>query len=389
MPGPYGVTPTGYNPKTTQEIVTDLQTAWRTVFGNGIDVSPDSPDGVIIGIMADRLADLWQADQATYNAAFPDTATGVGLDRVLGLTGIVRRAASQSLCDVVLSGVAGTPIPAGSRVSVAGAGTLFEVTAPTNLGGGAVAVTLQAVETGPMYAPTGTLTVIETPVAGWTGCTNAADQQYLGTNVELDAPARIRRELTLRAIGSSAADAIRAALLNLDNVTSASVFENPTSATVDGMPPQSFECVVVGGDDAEIAQCIWDRKPQGNPSHGTSTVSATDSEGTPHDVKFSRPSALNAWIIINATVNADAAENVDDLIAAAVVLWGDTNLKVGGPLVAQAMVPTVFGEAGVTDCAVPLIGLADPPTLSNTLTATPRQLLDLDSARIVVNVTRI
>jgi hypothetical protein len=80
---------------------------------------------------------------------------------------------------------------------------------------------------------------------------------------------------------------------------------------------------------------------------------------------------------------------VGDLIKAAVVAWGDLNLRPGGSLVAQALVPTVFDQAGVVDCDVPLIGLAVSPGASATLTTTPRQLLDLDPARVVVNVTRI
>jgi uncharacterized phage protein gp47/JayE len=390
MPGPYGVTPTGYNPKSLQEIITDLQSAWRTIFGNGIDVSADSPDGLIIGIFADRLADLWQADQATYNAAFPDTSTGVGLDRVMALTGAVRLPATKSLVAVVLSGVAATAIPSGSRASVAGAGTLFETTGALVIGGGGtVAATLRAVEFGPMYAPAGTLTVIETPVAGWTGVTNAADQSFLGSNVETDPPARVRRELTLRAIGAAAADAIRAGLLQLAGVTSASVFENETDFIVDSMPPRSFECVVVGGSNPLIAQTIWDRKPSGIPSFGNTFDTATDSETVPHTIYFSRPVALNVWVTVNVDVNSDAPENVGDLIKAAVVAWGDLNLRPGGSLVAQALVPTVFDQAGVVDCDVPLIGLAVSPGASTTLNTTPRQLLDLDTARVVVNVTRI
>lgn len=390
MPGPYGVTPTGYNPKSLQEIITDLQTAWKTVFGNGIDVSADSPDGLIIGIFADRLADLWQANQATYNAAFPDTATGISLDRVLALTGTVRLPASKSLVAVTLSGVAGTVIPTGSRVSVAVAGTLFELTAPATIGaGGTVAANLTAVEFGPMFAPAGTLTVIATPVAGWTGCTNAVDQYFLGSNVESDPFARIRRELALRAIGSAAAGAIRAGLLNVTGVTSASVFENATDTTVDGMPPRSFECVVVGGTAAAIAQCIWDRKPAGTPTHGSLTTVVTDTEGKTHNIKHSVPTAVNVWVTVNVTVNKDAPSNVGSLLAASVVAWGDLNLKPGASLVAQSIVPTVFAQAGVVDVAVPLIGLANPPTTTATLTATPRQILDLDTSRVVVNVTQI
>lgn len=390
MPGPYGVTPSGYNPKTLQDIVLDLQTAWRTVFGNGIDVSPDSPDGQIIGIVADRLADLWQADQATYNAAFPDTATAVSLDRVLAMTGVVRGGAVASRVAVTLYGTPATVIPIGSRAAVTGSGTLFATTAAYTIGGGGSVVgDMTAVETGPNLAPAGTLTSIKTPVSGWTGLINSLDQYLTGSNIENDPPARVRRTMTLRAIGSAAADAIRAALLQVAGVTSATVFENTLDFTVDSMPPRSFEAIVVGGLDLAIAQTIWNRKPSGTPAYGNTSAVAVDSQSINHTIHFSRPVALNAYVTINATVRGDAPDNIGALIKAAVVAWGDTNLMPGGPLVAQAAVPVVFAQPGVTDCAPPLIGTSATPTLSVTVVATPRQLIDLDTSRTVVNITRI
>lgn len=392
MPGPYGLTSTGFNAKSLQEIKTDLETAWRSVFGAGADVSADSVDGQIIGIVADRMSDLWQLAAALYAAAYPDSATGVEMDKVAGITGTTRQPATKSQVAVTFTGTPATAIPTGTRVSVIGQGTLFEVTSGFTIsGGGSSTVTVSAVETGPKYAPAGTVTVIETPVSGLASVTNALDQSVLGRDVETDPQLRIRRELDLRQIGASAVDAIRAGVLSLAGVTFASVTENVTDFTVDGIGPHGFEVVVLGGLDVAIAQMIWDRKPAGGRAYGSTSSTATDAIGGGHDMPFSRPTTLNGYVTVAVTVNAGAPENVGTVIAAAIVAYGDLNLTVASPLVAQALVPSIFAAAqGIVDVpSQPKIGTAPAPTLSTTITPTRRQIIDLDTSRVVVNVTRI
>lgn len=392
MPGPYGLTASGFNPKSLQEIKLDLETAWRGVFGAGADVSENSVDGQIIGIMADRFADLWQLAAALYAAAYPDGASGVQQDKVAGITGTVRKPATLTNVKATLMGVPGTLIPQGSRASVSGQGTLFasanDYTIP--IGGSLADCEFASVEAGPKFAPAGLLTVIETPVAGWTSITNPADQYQLGTYAETDPQLRIRRELDLRQIGASAIDAIRAGVLSIPGVTFADVTENVTEATVDGVGPHGIEAVVIGGSNDAIAQVIWDRKPAGNRAYGAFVGTALDSLGLSHLIPFSRPSLLTGYVTIDVTVNANAPENIADLIVSAVVAFGDLNLTVGAPLVAQALVPTVFGAGpGVVDVAPPKIGLAPSPGTSTTITPTRRQFVDLDTSRVVVNVSRV
>src|SRR5262249_36114068 len=86
-------------------------------------------------------------------------------------------------------------------------------------------VACEAVDTGPLPAPAGTLTVIDTPVAGLSSVTNAADA-ILGRNQETDSELRIRREEELRAAGKGTVDAIRALLLEVLNVVQAKVLQN-------------------------------------------------------------------------------------------------------------------------------------------------------------------
>jgi uncharacterized phage protein gp47/JayE len=391
MPGPYGVTSTGFVAKPLADIKTDLEARFRTTFGNGIDLSPNSVFAELIGIFADRLADAWQLGQALYANAYTDGAQGAALDQLCALTGVARKPATSSRVSATLTGTPGTFIAAGKRISVTGIGSKFSnVSSGTIGGGGTLVLEFTAVSTGPIVAPAGTLTTIETPVPGWASVTNPLDQSYLGTDLESDSALRLRRELSLRALGGAASAAIQAALFEVPNVTDALVFANETDATdANGLPPHSFECVVNGGLDADIAAKILATKPVGIATYGTTSISANDSGGQPHTIKFSRPTVLNIYVTIDVIARASVApSNLAALISAAVAAFGDLNYNVGDPVIAAAMLPTVFNaSAGVLDVPSVKIGTTASPTLSTTIRPTSRQIADLDTSRIVVNLT--
>lgn len=392
MPGPYGVTATGFVAKPAADIRAELEAQFRTTFGNGIDLTPDSVFAQLIGIFSDRLADLWQAGQVLYTNAFPDGASGVALDQICALTGVSRLPATRTEVAVTLGGTPATVIPAGSRASIVGAGTVFETVSNYTIGGGGtVAGVMRAIETGPKPAPAGTLTQIVTPVAGWTSVTNALDQSALGRDLESDAALRLRRDLSLRALGSTSSAAIRAAVAEIAGVTSVRVFENATNTTdASGIPANSFEVVVVGGANDSIAQAIYDRKPIGVGTFGTAAGTASDPSGAGHVINFSRPATVNAWVTVNLRATASAPVDLADRVRNAIALYGDQRIKPGDPLISAALIPTVFGvDPSIVDVPSVLIGLGVGPTLPTTITPTVRQVLDLDSSRVVVNVTTV
>jgi hypothetical protein len=93
------------------------------------------------------------------------------------------------------------------------------------------------------------------------------------------------------------------------DVLQAFVIENETDVTDGfGRPPHSFEVIVVGGDDQEIGQTIFDTKPIGIntyrvPGADGRTVQVTDSQGTVHDINFSRGNDIRMYTIIDVTVD--------------------------------------------------------------------------------------
>lgn len=387
-----GLTPTGFEPKPLDEIKTDLGSGFRAVFGAAITLIAQSIFGQIIGIFAERLADLWQLGLTIWNASTREGAVGIALDHLGALTGTYRLAATFSHVQVTCTGTPATVITAGSVVSIPGLTTKFTNDLPGTIGGGGtVVIDFRATTSGPFAAPSGTVTHIDTPISGWASCTNALDENILGTNIESDAAYRLRQVAELRALGSSTVSAIRARLFEVANVTDVFVFENVSDATdVNGLPPHTFECVVAGGLDADIAFVISTHKPVGIGTYGTTATATTDGNGFPITINFSRPVILNIYIIVS--VIADASKfptNGATLIQDAIVAY-EVNYHVGSEVRASALIPNVFAAtAGVEEVSMPLIGTAPSPGSSATINVNNRQKADLDTSRTTVNVTLI
>lgn len=90
----------GLQVATVPEITLALQTGFRGIYGNDINVEANSPDGQMIGIMAQLDSDLLRLLVQTYNSFSPDSAFGVTLDQRVAISGIQRKAGSYTIAQV-------------------------------------------------------------------------------------------------------------------------------------------------------------------------------------------------------------------------------------------------------------------------------------------------
>ena len=204
-------------------------------------------------------------------------------------------------------------------------------------------VLVEAVDVGPNTAEADTITVQVTPLSGITAITNPSPAT-VGRFEETDTEFRQRRYESVQIIGAGTAEAIRAKLRQLSTVTTASVIENTSDSTdVDGRPPHSFECIVAGGTDAEIAATIWETKPAGIQTYGSVPVVIYDSEGDPHTMNFSRPTSVYIHVQIVYTVNSEETfpATGEAGIAAAVLAYG-TPLQIGQDIITQRFMGPIY-----------------------------------------------
>lgn len=235
----------------------------------------------------------------------------------------------------------------------------------------------------PAYA--GTLTVIDTPLSGWDSFSNAEDITA-GNDIETDAALRLRRLQTLATAGAGTVDSIRSRLLEIDEVEQVRVFENDSNVTDgSGRPKKSFEAVVLGGDSQEIADTIWEVKPAGMKAHGSESETVVDTQGFSHTVKFSRPTEIDIYMIINLTTDDDFPVDGEDAVKEALVQYALENFTIGDDIITVRFFTPINEIAGITDAEI-LIGIAPAPTLDSNIIIADDEVGSFDTSRITVNV---
>jgi uncharacterized phage protein gp47/JayE len=389
---PYGVTTDGFVDKPIETILAEIEAAQKVAFGDTFDVSAQSPAGQLNGVFATQLREVWEVAQGLYSAIDPDAATGDSLAALASLTGTVRAPATPSTVTATVNLDAGKTLVAGAVASVSGSPTSRFVTLAdaTNSGGSPanVSVEMESETAGPVVANAGTLTVIVSAQSGWNSVTNALDAT-IGTDDELDEDLRIRREEDLRRAGAASVDAIESDVRAVADVTSCTVFNNPSDYTDgDGIPPHAFEALVLGGAVNDIAQAIWDSMPAGIEAHGDTSGTAVDSDGENRTVDFTRPDEVPLYLDIFVTVDADTYPvDGDTQIKTAIAAWSQDALQVGDDLILSSMYATIFGVAGVLDVTQIQAGTAPAPSGTSNITLTARQIGTIDTTDITVTST--
>lgn len=388
-----GLTDAGLEVATFDEIKSEIEADLRADLGASLNLTATSVFGQIIGTFSDRLADAHQLLQAVYRSFHPDSASGDALENVVSITGATRLPATKSTFSsnntpanpLTVNLDAGTTLPVGRIVRVPGGPRFVTTEEVTNSGGSPanISVDAEAENLGAVVANTGTVTEIVTPVSGWNSVTNAADA-LTGREIETDAALRLRREQLLRVQGAATIEAIRADVLDVDGVAQAIVFNNPTSLTDgDGIPPHAFEVVVLGGEDQDLWDAIWSTSPAGIESHGDEDGTVTDSQGFVQTVKFSRPTPVEIWVLIELDADDTYPVDGDDQVAEAIATLGDSFL-IGQDVVTSQLYASIFSIQGVIDVTKLWIGLTDPPTVGNNLTIATRELAVFDTVRVSV-----
>lgn len=385
----FGVTDAGFVKKTFDDISGEIQADERANIDAALNLSSTSVFGQLNGIIGDQLRQLWDVAEAVYSVFNPNAAEGSAQDQICALNNVRRLPATFSTVVIRATGTPGTVLPVGQIVSD-GTNQFISLADATIPGGGFIDIDFQAQETGTIAAPAGTLTTIVTPVAGWASATNQLDAD-LGSDIETDAAMRVRRIAALTDPGDTT-DSILSEVKKVTGVTNALIFENTSEATdPSGVPGKSFETIVEGGDDQEIANAIFSKKPAGIEAYGTTLKTVNDSQGNAHSVGLSRPVDLNIYIVINVAINAavygggsGVAGNL--LVQEALVAKGDS-LSIGADVVAELIKSGAWATPGVMDITAYSVGIAPAPVTAVNIPVTNHQQAKFDTSRVTVTTT--
>ena len=380
----FGLTLDGFKKKRLADIKSEIESDLRDSLGENISLIPQSVLGQIVGIVSEREALEWEAMEQIYFSFYPLMASGRNLDDLVAINGISRLEATKSYGYVQLYGTDETVVPAGTILSETSYGNKFEIEYDTVINGVTNANVL-SVEYGPVVATAGTLTKIETPVAGLDSVSNSTDIT-LGTNEETDEELRVRREKIILRNSQNLADSLKSQISLIDSVRNVTVIDNKTAETdSNGVPAHSFMAIVDGGDDTEIGKAVWDNTPQGITSFGSVVVQVEDASKTLQNVYFSRPTAVDIYMIITITTDSTYMAGSEVQIEEDVASFGNDTFNLGDDVIVSRFYTPVNKTQGIVGIDIK-VGKSPSPTASDNIPIGNTEVAVFDTANISVVV---
>lgn len=349
----------GFHRPTYEEIVEQTEQIAKEVFGEDIETSEQTPFGKFIRIVCYVHADIYKDLEYAYYARFPNTASGINLDRLCPFAGITRNPATYAEHKIKVFGQQDAEI---SEIRVCGEDNdiVFHNIMP---------FTLSTATEGnePEYYA---IVEVQCETAGKVGNVSSIDNivehqaevirvEYEGltepaVDLEDDYTLRKRFAAAIAGAGSCNENAIRAALLRVPTVLSSGVIVNDTDfEDSEGRPPHSFECFVYGGKGREkdIAEVIFEKKPVGIKTcttTGNEPVEVLDSGGGKHEIYFSFTQDVPIYIKIQYVKNASFEEGGEEQIQKIVADYIN-GLGVGVDVVLSTLYGYIYQVTGVTD----------------------------------------
>lgn len=476
----YGVTVNGFVRKTQEQIKADLETKWKNRLGQDQDLSEDSPNAIVTGLVSEMADILWQVGEDTYNSLNRNSAEGVPLQNAVSLVGITIKDQSKSTANVSFRGDNITNIPANTQVKQTSTGLIFKTLETSQISSdfcnwiqlqinsvansmayrlyidgnvytyttdsstnyaeiiaglkavvegasigltitdeGTGLMTIQATDKNDIYdisgssyfttekvqtvievecldfghneVSAGSIIEISTAISGLDSVINYYEGEA-GRNIEQDQELRVRTQSDIAVSGFNFVDAIRAKVLNdVIGTSYCKVYENDTMETdSNSIPPKSWEAVITGGSNSNIAELLYKMKIAGMRSSGSETVQIKDDNGIPHNIRFTRP--VNLYIWVKATIDSyNSEENFPAAGEAAIkaaMLSYSSRFNIGDIIVAQKFITPVFEVEGIGSVTITIASTALPEDVpsygTSNINCTIRQQPNFDLSRMVV-----
>ena len=204
--------------------------------------------------------------------------------------------------------------------------------------------TVYSKEYGAISGDADAITIILSSVTNWYSAVNPVNLTS-GSEIETDNELRLRAIGEYDAAGSGTLDAITTSVLRLDGVKDCIVKENATSVTVDSVPPKSYEVVVNGGIDSEIAQVVWDTKPAGIYTYGSNSETVVDFNGYTQTVNFSPATPI--YVTVRVTYATYAEEDLPigaiDAAKDAILQFANDTLTMDDDIIAKRFLGVIYG----------------------------------------------
>lgn len=349
-----------------------------------ISLSASNASGITVSVVTLANSTVYTISYSNTTSTNVITYTSDGTatyDEILnGLRTVIIGAHPSLTATVVGTGITGT--------LVINRNDIFQTvnfTTSDNLGITKVRAIGEVVSTvaGVIVQPANTIDTILTPMLGWDSVNNPVAATP-GEERETDEELRLRFRNGKFDRATNTLDSIYSALINLDNVSEVTIYENDTSVVDgNGVPAHSFLPIVVGGLSTDIANAIWENKPIGILSYGNTTVVINDIQGFAHNVSFSRPNAVVIYISIDITTDVNFPANGNDAIKSAIIQYFADNLGTGDDVIYSRLYTPINSIPGHEVVSLK-IGTSPAPTGTTNININFDQIASISAVNISV-----
>lgn len=327
----------GLQTATAPELLQDLETAFRAIYGNDILLDSSTPDGQWLNILVQKGVDVRGLLMQLYNSFNPDNTQGSVLDQRCALNNVFRKNGTFTTVTVrivadrelTLQGVDeqyNNPEATGFTIQD-NDGNRFVLVNTTNLSIGNNDCLFRSEQLGQVIIAPHSLTTPVTVILGVISVDNATSGN-IGENEENDDSLKVRRRQSVSVGSFGYLNGLQGALLQLDGVTDAKVYENYTSITDEnGTPGHCIWVVMDGGATDEIAQTIYSKKCPGTNMRGAITYNITTPAQTTFTAKWDNATDIGFYIRFN--IKPILAGTTFDLDAIKSFIQNNIDLKIG------------------------------------------------------------
>ena len=397
---------TGFSADDVSDVRAAVAQAWKQAFRSDntaeLNTEPETPAGQIID---SQTASITQKDSELLylaNMLNPLKATGIFQDALGEIYYIRRKPAIASSAVIKCTGLPGTVIPVSAQIMSTADDTVWQNTEAQTIGSdGTCECVFECQSAGLISAAAGTLSRINTMVAGWDTAVNEA-AAVVGQNAETQGAFEARRYASVGLNSRGTITAVYARVANCANVVSCIVRENKTNVPIeiDGyyLKAHSVFVSVVGGSDEDIAEAIYNSCSAGCDYNGSTTVSVTaGATKAVEKVTFYRPAEFDVYVKVTLQGKDSLPDEYEKTVKSAVYnnFYGESTATIGGDpilrvvagdtVLASRFIPSVLdsGIAQVVRILVSTDGQSWSETAYMPITGNPTLTADRISVEVL------
>jgi uncharacterized phage protein gp47/JayE len=382
-----GLTNTGFIVKTLEEINSSVDEKNKSILGSGTESRGEGAYITFRDSITLEISEMWQALLAITKQRGIQESEGVQLSSEASIVGITKAGKTQSIINnVEVFGSEGSIIPEFYQMQVLSTGQLFQTTQEyvvPAVGLQPLIITLTALESGPVPCIAGDLT--GTYPIGITSIQSIEDA-IVGRNEETDEEFKADYPNKIAQIGGGSLSAIVEGVRSVPGVVSATGRENRTGI-VDAfdLSPFSFEIIVRGGTDQDIAEKIFEKSSAGGPITGNTTVVLVY-EGNNIPIKFSRPTPINIYIdVIISSYNTNFPSGGGTIIENNILSYGDT-LNAGDDVLLPSLQNAITNVPGILSYSLKFDVITPPVNEISNIIIDVNETAIIDSINLNVTV---